>query len=346
MGDLVNSQASLDPPPPGSAGMPVRPPRRSAFREVPWRWSDLLLGFAPKLLLSAATFLIDPRAPLAAVLRQLGMPLLLLSDAWMLGLPLWIARTRGAHPPRLPRPRAVLVEALFALLSLPVVFAAWAAVSAIAANLLAGVESPTFPWASRAVAFNRAEWLTFIAMAVTLGPVAEETFYRGFLYNALRQRLHPIPAALIQAVVFGCVHPFGLANSVGIGVAAVALAVVYEWRKTLLTPILVHAATNAVGMVLLSGVLAAEADAPRIGVLGEARQGGCLVTEVVPGGAAETAGIRVGDLITTVDGEPVADVPNIARLVRAHQVGDTVSVEFLREGTAHRADVVLARLRE
>ena len=112
------------------------------------------------------------------------------------------------------------------------------------------------------MAFNRAEWLAFIAMAVTLGPVAEETFYRGFLYNALRQRLHPIPAALIQAVVFGCVHPFGLANSVGIGVAAVALAVVYEWRKTLLTPILVHAAMNAVGMVLLSGVLAAEADAP------------------------------------------------------------------------------------
>ncbi len=85
--------------------MPVRPPRRSAFREVPWRWSDLLLGFAPQLLLSAATFLIDPRAPLAAVLRQMGMPLLLLSDAWMLGLPLWIARTRSAHPPRLPRPR-------------------------------------------------------------------------------------------------------------------------------------------------------------------------------------------------------------------------------------------------
>jgi membrane protease YdiL (CAAX protease family) len=343
MGDLVDSQASLDPPAPGSVGTTVRPPRRSAFREVPWRWSDLLLGFAPHFLLGAASFLIDPRAPLAAVLRRLWMPLLLLTDAWMLGLPLWIARTRTAHPPRLPRPRAVLVEALFALLSLPVVFAASVAVSAIAANLLARVESPTVPWASRAVAFNRAEWLAFVAMAVTLVPVAEETFYRGFLYNALRQRLHPIPAALIQAVVFGYVHPFGLANSVGIGVAAVALAVVYEWRKMLLTPILVHAAMNTVGMVLLSGALAAEADAPRMGVAGEARQGGCLVTEVVPGGAAETAGIRVGDLITTVDGEPVADIPNIARLVRAHQVGDTISVEFLREGTAHRADVVLAR---
>jgi len=82
-----------------------------------------------------------------------------------------------------------------------------------------------------------------------------------------------------------------------------------------------------VGMVLLSLNLAAEADAPRMGVLGEARRGGCQVTEVVPGGAAETAGIRVGDVITAVDGEPVADIPSIARLVRAHRLGDTISVE-------------------
>ena len=66
MGDLVDSQASLDNPSPGSAGMPARSPRRSVFREVPWRWSDVLLGFAPFLLLRAATFLIGPRSSLAA----------------------------------------------------------------------------------------------------------------------------------------------------------------------------------------------------------------------------------------------------------------------------------------
>ena len=87
---------------------------------------------------------------------------------------------------------------------------------------------------------------------------------------------------------------------------------------------------NAVGMVLLAWSLAADAAAPRIGVLGEAHQGGCLVTEVVPGGAAETAGLQVGDVITAVDGESVADIPGVARVVRKHQVGDTVSIEFLR----------------
>jgi len=42
-------------------------------------------------------------------------------------------------------------------------------------------------WGGLAGSFNRIEWLVFILMAVTLAPVAEETFYRGFLYNALRQ---------------------------------------------------------------------------------------------------------------------------------------------------------------
>ena len=150
------------------------------------------------------------------------MPLTLLTEAWMLVVPLWIARTRTTHPARLPRPRAVLVEALFALLALPVVFAASIVVSLIVANLFGGTESPTVPWAPAASSFNRIEWLVFTVLAVTLAPIAEETFYRGLLYNALRQRLHPILAALMQAVVFGYFHPFGLANSAAIGMAALA----------------------------------------------------------------------------------------------------------------------------
>ena len=140
--------------------------------------------------------------------------------------------------------------------------------------------------------FNRIEWVVFVVLAVTLAPVAEETLYRGMLYNALRQRFHPILAALMQAAVFGFAHPFGLANSVAIGISSLAFPLIYEWRKTLLTPILLHAAMNAVGMVFLAWSLAAEAAAPRIGVLGEAGERGCLVTEVVPGSAADKAALQ------------------------------------------------------
>jgi membrane protease YdiL (CAAX protease family) len=311
---------------------------------VPWRWSDVLIGLAPFLLLRAATFLIGLRSPeFASGSRQLLMPLLLLTETWMLVVPLWIARTRTTRSVHLPRLRAVLIEGLFALLALPVVIAASNAVSLIVANVLSGTGSPTMPWAPAASSFNRIEWLAFIVMAVTLAPVAEELFYRGLLYNALRQRIHPILAAAVQAVVFGYDHPFGLANSAGIGMVGLLLALFYEWRKTLLAPILVHATMNAVGMALLTFTLAADAAAPRIGVIGEAHQAGCLVKVVMPGGAAETAGLRVGDVITAVDGESVADISGVARVVRKHRVGDLVSIEFLRGEKVHRVDVVLMR---
>ena len=325
--------------------MPARLPRRSVFRDVPWRWSDVLVGFAPFLLLRATTALIGPRPSLVAASRQLLIPLTLLGQAWMIVVPLWIARTRRTHGALLlPRPRAVLVEALFALLALPGLFAASNAVTLIVAHLSGGMESRTFPWSSQAGAFNRIEWVAFIILAVTSAPVAEEIFYRGFFYNALRQRLHPILAAPIQAAVFGYFHPFGFANSAGIAMTALLLVLVYEWRKTLVTPILSHALMNAVGIALLTLSLAADAAAPRIGVLGEARQQGCLITELVAGGGAEAAGLQVGDVITTVDGEPVADIPGIARVIRKHQVGDTVSVEFLRAGKPRRAEVLHVRL--
>jgi membrane protease YdiL (CAAX protease family) len=347
MDNPVDSRASLDDPSAGSAGMPpqVPPPKRSVFRDVPWRWSDVLIGLAPFLLLRAASSWLGPRSPLAAS-GHLVLPMTLVGQIWMLVIPLWIARRRTTFSVGLPRPRVVLVEALFALLALPVMFAASIAVYEVVANRFPGTGSPTMPWAPAAGSFDRIEWLAFVVMAVTLGPVAEEMFYRGLFYNALRQRLHPILAATIQGAVFGYEHhPFGLASSAGIGMAGLLLALVYEWRKTLLAPILVHSAMNAVGMVLLTLSLAADAAAPRLGVLGEAHSGGCRITEVVPGSAANAAGLQVGDVITAVDGEPVADIPGVAQVILKHQIGDTVSIEFLRTGTVHRADAVLVRLR-
>jgi membrane protease YdiL (CAAX protease family) len=298
------------------------------------------------LLLSAATFLLSPQSSFFAVLRRLFLPRILFTQLWMLVVPLIIARTRNRHLVRLPRPRAVVVEALVALLMVPVAFANLVVMPTLVARLLGGMEPPPAPWAPLAGSFNRAEFVCFFLLAVTVAPFAEETFYRGFLYNALRQRFHPILAALMQAAVFGYNHPFGLANSIAIGMGALVITLVYEWRKTLLTPILLHAAVNGVGMTFLALTLAADAAPPRLGVYVEARQDGCLVTEVSPGSAADAAGLKINDVITSVSGEPVTDQPGLAGVVRKHQLGDKVSIEFLRGGTSHRADVVLVRLKQ
>jgi putative serine protease PepD len=60
---------------------------------------------------------------------------------------------------------------------------------------------------------------------------------------------------------------------------------------------------------------------------------------VVPGSAAEEAGLRVGDVITLVDGRPVSDLRTLAAVVRSRRVGDWIRVDFLRGGAAHHVEV-------
>jgi membrane protease YdiL (CAAX protease family) len=305
-----------------------------------------MIGFAPLMLYRAALYLMAYQSPLSVALHRHWLPISLLEKAWLIVFPLSIVSTRRISLPQRPRPRAILVEALFALLATPVVFMVGIAVFVIVANLFVGMVSPTDPWGPRTRSFNQIEWLAFIALAVAVAPLAEEVFHRGMLYNALRQRIHPILAAPLQAIVFGFLHPFDLASRAFVVTGGLALALVYEWRKTLLAPILLHVAINAVGMTYITWAIAADAAAPRLGVRGEAHKGGCLVTEVAPGSTAATANLQVGDVITAVDGEPVADILRLSQVIRRKRVGDTVSVEFIRGGKAQRVDAVLKGLKQ
>jgi membrane protease YdiL (CAAX protease family) len=326
----------------------MRSPWQSVFREVPWRWSDVLIGLAPLFVARIGFALMgrmDP-ASLPTAPSWLWIPLTVLAMTWMLVYPLWIARLRHSEPLPRPRARAVFVEGLLALLSLPIVMASMSFAYQAAAYLLGASAKSAAPLEPLARASNRVESLTLFVLAVTVGPVAEEVFFRGLLHNALRQRFRWPVAALLQAFAFGLFHPFDLASSAAIAFVGLALAVLYEWRGTLLAPILLHAMLNAVSLAVLMAGIAADADAPRLGVRGLPQEGGCLVTGVVPGGAADAAGLRSGDLVTTLNGEPVTDIQSMARIIRERRAGDRVTVEFIRGGTAHRIEVVLKSRRE
>ena len=79
--------------------------------------------------------------------------------------------------------------------------------------------------------------------------------------------------------------------------------------------------------------------------LGLAADSGVLIQKVIPGGAAERAGLHGGnqqaylgntpimiggDLIVAIDGQQVSDPQDISVLMDRHQAGDTVSVTILR----------------
>ncbi|MEM7048610.1 MAG: PDZ domain-containing protein [Acidobacteriota bacterium] len=64
---------------------------------------------------------------------------------------------------------------------------------------------------------------------------------------------------------------------------------------------------------------------------GVAETAGVLVAQVTPGGPADRAGVRVGDVLTALDGKDVVASRDLRRLVRAYQEGDPVVLEIYRD---------------
>jgi putative serine protease PepD len=69
--------------------------------------------------------------------------------------------------------------------------------------------------------------------------------------------------------------------------------------------------------------------------------GGLYVASVVPGGPADSAGLRSGDIITAVDGTPATSTDQLAALTIAKRPGDTVAVEYVRAGQSKTTRLTL-----
>jgi S1-C subfamily serine protease len=95
--------------------------------------------------------------------------------------------------------------------------------------------------------------------------------------------------------------------------------------------------------------------------MGLAADQGVLIQRVLPGGAAERAGLHGGnqqayvgntpimlggDLIVAVDGQEVADPQDINEIMDKHQAGDTVSVTIVRGRRQMTLKLILGEARE
>lgn len=69
---------------------------------------------------------------------------------------------------------------------------------------------------------------------------------------------------------------------------------------------------------------------------------GALVMDVVEGSPAEDAGIQVGDVIVSVDGDVVDVERTLSDRLFAYEAEDQVTLEVLRDGETLEIDVVLA----
>ena len=74
--------------------------------------------------------------------------------------------------------------------------------------------------------------------------------------------------------------------------------------------------------------------------LGDARAG-VLINSVTDGGPAQKANIKAGDVIAAVAGKKVTDGRELVREVIAHEVGQTIPLEIIRDGKRYGSSAVL-----
>jgi len=78
-----------------------------------------------------------------------------------------------------------------------------------------------------------------------------------------------------------------------------------------------------------------------LGAQGEDAEEGALLTDVVDDSPAAKADLRVGDLVKSIDDQPLAGYEDLTELIRAKNVGDKLVFELSREGKVLEIPVTL-----
>jgi uncharacterized protein len=94
---------------------------------------------------------------------------------------------------------------------------------------------------------------TAVVLIAGLAPVAEELFFRGFIFAGLRSRWALWPAALVSGLIFGLVHaPTGITTVVPLAALGVALSWLYDRTGSLWPCVMAHAINNGLALAVVS----------------------------------------------------------------------------------------------
>ncbi len=70
---------------------------------------------------------------------------------------------------------------------------------------------------------------------------------------------------------------------------------------------------------------------------------GALVSQVTPGGPAEKAGLKMGDVVTGIDGKPVNNADDLTMAVISRSPGSTVNLDLIRNGKPMQLSITLGQ---
>lgn len=91
-------------------------------------------------------------------------------------------------------------------------------------------------------------WVSTLFAAI-FGPIAEEIFFRGFMYPALKKKWGMAVSILVTSVIFSLLHTH-IVGFLPIMALGILLAYIYEKTGSLLVPVAIHMIHN-VGMVVM-----------------------------------------------------------------------------------------------
>ncbi|MDP2948594.1 MAG: CPBP family intramembrane metalloprotease [Chloroflexota bacterium] len=86
-------------------------------------------------------------------------------------------------------------------------------------------------------------------LAIVAAPIAEETFFRGFLFPGLRSRWGTLWAALVSSLLFASLH-FDLGSIIPFTVIGMLFVWAYVFSGSLWTSIVAHFAFNSISFLL------------------------------------------------------------------------------------------------
>jgi serine protease Do len=89
------------------------------------------------------------------------------------------------------------------------------------------------------------------------------------------------------------------------------------------------------------GVTIQQVNKDLAGTFGLDRARGALIAGVEKGGPADAGGLKIGDVILSVDGKPVEQSIDLPRLIGEGRPGSQISVEVWRDGKSHAVSVRL-----
>ena len=225
---------------------------------VPWSIADAVAVYAAWLVLLILLGGLALFALQRVVSQEMAQALLLpITLAMLIGTTIgWVRLRHGSGAPgmlfgqRRPTARDIGIGILAGIAALVLLAYGLGTLLQLIAQALE-TELPTVQETFLEIARDPAAAPLLVAGSVLIAPFAEELFFRGMVFAALRSRMEFWPAAGISGGLFALSHLQSTLQGYLLVILIIfplgmLLAWVYERRRTLLVPVLVHATFNLV----------------------------------------------------------------------------------------------------